>query len=143
MPPPREESTDYDVELSGCDGTVSFINGRFRLQRGVTFNEHPTYKHVAVVPTGLGSLSGRPLYLYFHSLNRTWTVAMDVGSLEVIAFGVGDTDRPDLVQGHWYVSEAQEYHISNTLVVREAAPGLPIRAFHSSIFIISSIFSRR
>ena len=119
-----DESDSYDVELSGSVGTIQFINGRYCIQPGSVFNGRPTYKHVSVVPPGFSTLSGRPLFLYYHNLNRTWTIAMDVGSLEVIAFGVGDTDRPDHVQGQWFVSEAQEYRICPSIAVREAASGL-------------------
>ena len=114
---------DYDVELSGCGGTVQFINGLYHIQKGILHGDRPTYKHESNVPPGFSTLSGRSVFLYFHPTNTTWTIAMDVGSLEVIAFGVGDVVSPNHVVGQWYTSEESEYKLNPKVQVRRARAG--------------------
>jgi hypothetical protein len=83
-----------------------------------------TYRHQSLVPPGFSTLSGRALFLYYHSSNNTWTIALEVGSLEVIAFGVGCSFGPDDPEGQWFVSEASEYRIRGEVHVRRASGGM-------------------
>jgi hypothetical protein len=49
---------------------------------------------------------------------------MDVGSLEVIAFGVGDVASPLDVGDRWFISESQEYVADKAIRVFPVSAGM-------------------
>lgn len=86
-------------------GNCSFINGIYLIQGSQRHDGHPTYKHVTGIPAGYGAVSNRPLVLYYHSGNRAWCIAMELGSTSVLAFIQSGEHSPHRAEGHWYVSE--------------------------------------
>jgi hypothetical protein len=123
--PVQQQSQSYsgDLVLSGRLGVASFINGIYHCLEQ-PFEGKPAYKHESVVPPEFPLLAGRSLFIYFHSGNRTWTIAMDVGSLEVIAFGVGDVASPLDVGDRWFISESQEYVADKAIRVFPVSAGM-------------------
>eukprot|EP00048_Salpingoeca_helianthica_P000569 m.42449 g.42449 ORF g.42449 m.42449 type:complete len:1062 (-) comp10655_c0_seq1:234-3419(-) len=106
------------IEISGRSGVNSFINGTYHMLLELRHDGRPVFLHRDPVPRE-EDLAGRPLYLYYHVANDAWAVSTELGSLDVLAYAVGDMLQlprrlpEDLV---WIVSNGTGAYEADTAV---------------------------
>ena len=97
-----------DVILSGRVGHAECINGTYHILRGQSHDKHPVFVHASPIPEGFSD-SGKNLHMFYHQENDAWAVSTDLGSLDVLAYILGNVLHPQapptlLASAVWNVS---------------------------------------
>eukprot|EP00042_Codosiga_hollandica_P057157 m.840590 g.840590 ORF g.840590 m.840590 type:complete len:1577 (-) comp59514_c0_seq6:55-4785(-) len=116
--PPASVGSDVALSLSGCAGNIYFINGVYQSLSGTTHCQQPVFKHTTGVPSELGALAGKDIFLYYLDVNQTWVVSMAVGSLEVIAYVHAPPTIVELTRNPWFALQGSTYELCSEISVK-------------------------
>eukprot|EP00730_Choanoeca_flexa_P000277 TRINITY_DN10127_c0_g1_i1.p1 TRINITY_DN10127_c0_g1~~TRINITY_DN10127_c0_g1_i1.p1 ORF type:complete len:1081 (+),score=238.98 TRINITY_DN10127_c0_g1_i1:101-3343(+) len=108
-PPPSDDAQAF-VKLSGRQGHADCINGRYVQTDDEQHDDRPVFRHDTPIPAGYSSDSGKRLWLVYHEDNDAWAISTELGSLDVLAYVMGDIFNPNAYlydDATWYVSNGQ------------------------------------
>eukprot|EP00045_Choanoeca_perplexa_P012998 m.144744 g.144744 ORF g.144744 m.144744 type:complete len:1060 (+) comp16206_c0_seq1:114-3293(+) len=108
--PQEAAEADVSVVLRGRQGHADCINGRYTQEDHQEHDGNPIFRHTTPIPPGYSSDSGKRLYLVYHDDNDAWAISTELGSLDVLAYVMGDVFDANAYlydDATWYVSNGQ------------------------------------
>ncbi|EGD80853.1 hypothetical protein PTSG_01439 [Salpingoeca rosetta] len=104
-------SASSDIVISGRLGHASCINGEYVKLDGAMHDGKEVFRHREPIPPGFSENSGRFLHLAFYESNDAWAISTQLGSLDVVAYTLGDVLNPTHVAMMgpplWYISSGE------------------------------------
>eukprot|EP00043_Microstomoeca_roanoka_P017554 m.183735 g.183735 ORF g.183735 m.183735 type:complete len:1207 (+) comp16659_c0_seq2:192-3812(+) len=110
-----------DVIIAGRVGHGNCINGQYVLLDAIQHDGKEVFRHLQPIPPGFSENSGRYLHLAYYESNDAWAISTQLGSLDVIAYTLGDILNPahTLMLGRplWYISSGEGQYEADENVI--------------------------
>eukprot|EP00049_Salpingoeca_infusionum_P007389 m.119774 g.119774 ORF g.119774 m.119774 type:complete len:1250 (+) comp13679_c2_seq6:283-4032(+) len=109
---------EEDLVIQGRVGHGACINGIYDVVQDRKYSDRPMFRQRGEIAAGFAQYSGKRLALAFYEENNAWALSLEPGSMDVIAYVLGDVLDPVTAgfdgSGLWFVSNGQGQYESDS-----------------------------